>query len=147
LEERGEWRQQREHHLDEIRRAFSALKPEQRVILFCHDPTALPFLWRDETIRGRLAQIEHTVIGHLHSALVFRTARIASGVPVIGFLGHTVKRMTTALSEGRHWRPFHVRFCPSLAGIELFKDGGFLTASLDPAARSPAEFRLHRLKR
>jgi hypothetical protein len=145
--ERDEWRRLREQHLEGIRRIFSALKPEQRVILFCHDPTAIPFLWRDEGIRCRLGQVEHTVIGHLHSNLVFRTARLLAGMPRITFLGHSARRMTTALSEGRHWRHFHVKFCPSLAGIELTKDGGFYTVKLDPEARLPAEFQLHRLKR
>ena len=144
--ERVEWRQYREQHLEEIRRAFSALKPGQRVILFCHDPTALPFLWRDEIVRSRLGQIEHTIIGHLHSNLVFRQARLLSGIPPLHFLGHTARRMTTALSEGRHWRHFRVKLCPSLAGIQLLKDGGFFTVKLDAEARLPAEFSFHSLK-
>ena len=93
-DERAEWRQHREQHLEEIRRAFTGLKPGQRVMLFCHDPTALPFLWRDETIRSRLGQVEHTIIGHLHSNLVFREARLLSGIPPLRFLGHTARRMT-----------------------------------------------------
>jgi 3',5'-cyclic AMP phosphodiesterase CpdA len=145
--ELAEWREHREKHVDEIRRAFSSLNPNQRVILFCHDPTALPFLWRDEIIRGRLGHIEHTIIGHLHSNLIFRQSRLLSGLPPIRFLGHTAKRMTTALSEGRHWRHFRVKLCPALAGIELLKDGGFLTLELDSDARLPAKFRFHSLKR
>ena len=146
-DERAEWRQLREQHLDNIRRAFAALKPSQKMLLFCHDPTALPFLWRDETVRSHLDQIEHTIIGHLHSNLVYRQARILSGIPPIHFLGHTAKRMSTALSEGRHWRHFRVKLCPSLAGIELLKDGGFFTVELDAEARRPAAFRFHSLKR
>ena len=34
-------------HLARIREALTALKPKQRVVLFCHDPSALPFLWRE----------------------------------------------------------------------------------------------------
>src|SRR5262249_42766204 len=68
-EERSEWRRLSEEHLGEIRKAFSALQPEQRVLLFCHDPSALPFLWREEAVRTRLSQLEHTIIGHLHSNL------------------------------------------------------------------------------
>jgi hypothetical protein len=144
--ERVEWRQLREQHFEEIRRAFSALKPGQRMILFCHDPTALPFLWRDETVRKRLGQVEHTIIGHLHSNLVYRQARLLSGIPPLHFLGHTAKRMTTALSEGRHWRHFRVKLCPALAGIQLLKDGGFLTVKLDAEAQLPAEFTFHSLR-
>jgi hypothetical protein len=117
------------------------------VLLFCHDPTALPFLWREEPIRARLTQIEQTVIGHLHSNLVMWKSRLLAGMPPIRFLGHTVQHLSTALSEARLWRPFNVRLCPALAGIELLKDGGYLTAQLDPEARQPACFRFHRLHR
>jgi len=145
--ERAEWQRLRESHLSEIRQAFAGLEPGRRVILFCHDPTALPFLWRDETIRGRLASIEHTVIGHLHSRLVFRQARVMAGIPRIRFLGHTIRRMTSGLSEGRYWRPFRVVLCPALAGIQLLNDGGYLTLALDPDAGVPARFQFHSIKR
>ena len=145
--EKPEWERLREQHLDEIRAAFSALEPGQRVLLFCHDPTALPFLWREAAVRSRLGQIEQTVIGHLHSKLVFWNSKMLAGMPVIRFFGHTAQRMSTALHEARRWKPFHVRLCPSLAGIELTKDGGYLTAELDPDARRPARFQFHILPR
>jgi len=146
-EERKEWEQLRAEHLAEIRAAFAALEPDQRVLLFCHDPTALPFLWREEMIRAKLQQIEQTIIGHLHSNLVLWKSRWLAGMPKIHFLGHTATRLSTALSEARHWRPFKVRLCPALAGIELLKDGGYLTAELDPDARQPVRFQFHRLSR
>jgi hypothetical protein len=143
--ERPEWERLRAAHLAEIRRAFSSLDPGQRVLLFCHDPSALPFLWAEETVRARLPQIEQTIIGHLHSNLVLWQSRILAGMPPIGFMGHTIKRLSTALHDARHWRPFKVRLCPALAGIQLLKDGGFYTAELDPEGHQPAQFRLHRL--
>ena len=145
--ERPEWERLRAEHLAEIRRAFDALQPGQRVLLFCHDPTALPFLWREESVRAKLPQIEQTTIGHLHSNLVLWKSRLLAGMPPIRFLGHTVKRLSTALSEARYWRPFHVRLCPALAGIELLKDGGYCTLELDPEARQPARFRFHPIHR
>ena len=145
--ERPEWERLRADHLAEIRRAFAALHPRQRVVLFCHDPTALPFLWREEAVRARLPQIELTIIGHLHSNLVLWKSRLLAGMPSIGFLGHTGRRLSTALNQARYWRPFHVRLCPALAGIELLKDGGYCTVELDPDACQPARFRLHRLPR
>ena len=135
--ERPEWERLRAEHLAEIRRAFAALQPGQRVLLFCHDPTALPFLWREESIRARLPQIEQTIIGHLHSNLVLWKSRLLAGMPPIRFLGHTVQRLSTALNEARHWRPFHVRLCPALAGIELLKDGGYCTARTRPRSPPP----------
>ncbi len=146
-EERPQWTQLRQQHLAEIRAAFSALKSEHRVLLFCHDPTALPFLWREEAVRARLPQIEQTVIGHLHSNLVLWKARLLAGMPPISCFGQSVKRMTTALREAGRWKPFNVRLCPSLAGIELLKDGGFLTVELDADAKQPARFYPHRIHR
>jgi hypothetical protein len=116
-------------------------------LLFCHDPTALPFLWREEAVRNRLPQLEQTIIGHLHSNLVLWKSRLLAGMPRIGFLGHAAKRMSAALREARHWEPFKVRLCPALAGIELLKDGGYLTGELDPGRHSPAVFRFHPIPR
>ena len=147
FEERPEWQQLRESHLVEIRQAFVSLKPGQRVLLFCHDPTALPFLWRDAEIRARLPQIEQTVIGHLHSKLIFWKSRMLAGMPRINFMGHTPKRLTAALHEARHWRPFRVRLCPSLGGIELLKDGGYYIAELSPEENTPIRFEFHPLLR
>jgi hypothetical protein len=146
-EEQAEWHRLREEHLAKIRAAFSALKAGQRVILFCHDPTALPFLAREPEVSAKISQVEQTIIGHLHSDFILSLSRVLAGMPTINFLGASVRRMSAALNEARHWKAFKVRLCPSLTGIELFKDGGFLTAELDPEGNFPAKFRLHRIKR
>ena len=146
-EEWPEWLRLREAHLAEIRGAFEALAPNQRVILFCHDPTALPFLVREEVVRRRLPQIEQTIIGHLHTQLVLWKSRVLSGIPPIRFLGQAVNRMTSALHEAHHWRSFHVRLCPALSGIELLNDGGYFTMQIDPAAGHRARFTFHPLPR
>ncbi len=145
--ERAEWRQLREEHLEGIRKTFEELGGDQRILLFCHDPSALPFLWREPAVAARAGQIERTVIGHLHSRLILWKSRWLAGMPRITFLGHTAKRLSTALREAQHWRPFRVELCPSLAGIELLKDGGFLTVDLDPEGNEPARFQLHHLPR
>lgn len=147
VEERQQWHELREEHLAKIRAAFAGLRPYQRLILFCHDPSALPFLWREATIREKHHQIERTVIGHLHSNLILRKSNILAGMPVIGFLGHTPKRLSLALRDARAWKRFNVLLCPSLAGIELLKDGGYYTAELDLGAREPARFQFHPLAR
>lgn len=146
-EERAEWERLRQQHLQEIRAAFAVLHPEERVLLFCHDPTALPFLWKDDVIRAKVPQIEQTIIGHLHSKLIWWKSRLLSGMPRITFLGHTVKRLSTALHEARHWRNFRVRLCPAVAGIQLLNDGGFLSMELDPEGKQPARFQFHSLRR
>ena len=146
-EERKDWAALREAHLSEIRRAFAALKAGQRVLLFCHDPTALPFLWQDATVRNKLSQVEQTIIGHLHSGLFFRKSRLLAGMPAIRFLGNSIRRMSQALNEARCWREFKVKLCPSLAGIELLKDGGYCELCIDEHASRPAEFHFRRLPR
>lgn len=145
--EKIQWQQLRAGHLAEIRAAFLALKREQRVILFCHDPTALPFLWRDDAIQKKLPQVEQTIIGHLHTNLVFWKSRMLAGMPPIGFLGSSVKRMSTALSEARVWKAFRTRLCPALAGIELLKDGGYYSVELDVHGHAPARFHFHSIGR
>jgi hypothetical protein len=143
--ELDQWRKLREEHLAEIRSGFAAIKRGQRIILFCHDPTALPFLWHDENIRLKIPQVEHTIIGHLHTPLVLWKSRVLAGMPPIRSLGHTTKRLTTALSEARTWRHFRVRLCPALAGTQLLKDGGYLTMELNEDPEQPAKIQFHRL--
>lgn len=146
-EERDEWLRLRAEHLAAIASAFERLSSDQRVILFCHDPTALTFLWREEAVRKRLDQVELTIIGHLHSPLIFWKSRVLAGMPEIRVLGHSVRKMSHALSEAKHWRPFKPRLCPSLAGIELLKDGGFLTLEIDPAGIQPVKLSRHSIPR
>lgn len=145
--EQVEWTRLREIHLAKIREAFTNLKPEHRVILFCHDPTALPFLWEEKVVRAKISQLEQTIIGHLHSPLILWKSRLLAGIPAIRFLGNTIQRMTTALQRARHWKEFRVRLCPSLAGLELLKDGGYLSVELDLTAQAPARFERHGIAR
>jgi len=142
-----EWLRLREIHLKEICAAFESLRPEQRVILFCHDPTALPFLGREESVRRRLPQIEQTIIGHLHTRLILWKSRLLSGLPRIHFLGKAGERFSSALHEAHLWKPFRVRLCPALSGCQLLNDGGYYIVELDPAAKQPAQFTFHPLPR
>lgn len=136
-EERPVWRRLREEHLECVRAAFGSLRPDQRVVLFCHDPSALPFLASDPAVRSRLPQLERTVIGHLHTELILRASRGLAGMPAIGFLGNAVRRMSAALRKARSWREFNVCLCPSPAGCQLLKDGGFRSLTLPAAGGQP----------
>jgi hypothetical protein len=146
-EERQQWHVLRQEHMGKIRNAFASLKPRQRVILFCHDPTALPFLWRDDAVRSKISQIHQTVIGHLHSPLILWKSRLLAGMPVIRFMGNSIRRFSEALHEARHWREFKVKLCPSLGGIELLKDGGFLKMTIELDASRRPEFERVRIIR
>lgn len=134
------WEALRAAHFAEIRTAFTSLESGQRVLLFCHDPTALHYLHEDHAIRARLTQVERTILGHLHSDKVLRLGLRLGGMPRIDFLGNTVRRLSSALNRGRCWRDFRVLLCPSLAGLELFKDGGYWQIDLDLAGNTPARY-------
>jgi hypothetical protein len=134
-EELPEWQELRAQHLRQIARAFRDLSPSHKVILFCHDPTALPWLLGLDEVRSRLSQIEVTWIGHLHSPFLLWKSRLLAGMPVIRFLGNSIRRMSAALHEARCWSNFKVRLCPALAGTQLLKDGGYFEMRLDPSAQ------------
>jgi hypothetical protein len=144
--ERAMWWELRRQHLAGIEAVLNALGREERLILFCHDPTALPYLWELDSVRARVRQIERTVIGHLHSPVVLRQSRILSGMPKISFCGQAIRRMSSALSRGHDWRHFKVLLCPSLAGLQLTRKGGFYSAEIDPTGETPARFDLHLIK-
>ena len=55
--------------------------------------------------------------------------------------------MTSALSQAKHWRPFNVRLCPSLAGIQMLRGGGYLTIDLDETAAQPPRIKVHHVPR
>lgn len=141
------WERLRENHLAEIRAAFDALLPQQRVILFCHDPTALPHLWREESVRSKANQILNTIIGHLHTRLLLWKTRVLAGLPPVRCLGISMERMTTGLRDARDWRHFKVRLCPALAGIQLMSGGGFLTMAVDESGAKMPQIKFHLIPR
>ncbi len=145
-EERTRWQEIRREHLLSIEQALAKLSPNQKLILFCHDPTALPYLWREPTIQSRLAQIEATIIGHLHSPLILWKSRLLAGMPPLSFLGYSIHRMSAALRKARTWRHFNVRLCPAVAGIELLKDGGFAQLTLDESGQKPLRFEVRQFR-
>jgi hypothetical protein len=145
-EELTEWRAMREEHLSAISAAFDRVSPKQRILLFCHDPSALPFLAQLPAVTRRWPHLERTIIGHLHSPAFIRMSAFLAGMPEIHFLGHTPRRLSRALRQARHWKPFRILLCPSLTGLQLLKDGGYYTAQLDTDARHPAQFEFHRLR-
>lgn len=141
------WERLRADHLVEVRAAFESLQARQRVLLFCHDPSALAYLWQEDVVRAKARQIEHTVVGHLHTNLLLWKARLLAGMPPVGFLGVSVKRMTTGLNGARCWKHFNVLLCPSLAGIQLMRGGGFLVLDLDETGTRALRVERHAMRR
>lgn len=143
------WYQLRESHLDAVQRCFDAVPRNSHptILLFCHDPSALPFLQECPSIQARLPEIATTVVGHLHSTAIFNTGRRLAGMPPIHFLGTTARRLSRALNRAKAWSTFKTTLCPSLAGIELLKDGGYLTIELETPGQSHPRIHRHRLRR
>ena len=146
-EEREQWHEASRQHAHAIEALFAQIHPEDKILLFCHDPTALPFLRNLPALQMRLHQIERTIIGHLHSELILKQSRLLSWLPTITGCGTTTARISSALSKAKEWRHFNLLLCPSLSGLELTKRGGFYTAKIDPDARKPAQFNLHVVRR
>ena len=144
-EERHHWNAARAGHLAKICTAFEGLHPDQRVLLFCHDPSALPFLDREPAVHARLDQVERTILGHLHTPLIFGLSRCLSGMPELHSFGHTARRLSRALREARHWKTFRPLLCPSTSGSQLLKDGGYYEVEIDPDGNVPAKFRFRAL--
>jgi hypothetical protein len=143
--EAAEWNRLRDAHRVRVSEFFSNLGSQQRVVLFCHDPSALPFLFEDPAVRSRLGQISATVIGHLHSPFLLNLGRRLSGMPEVTFLGNAVRRISVALKKAKVWDEFKIRLCPALAGIELCKDGGYYEMELDPEGGCAPVFVFHPL--
>jgi hypothetical protein len=129
-EEMPEWERVRREHLERVREAFAGVKREERIILFCHDPTGLPFLGAESFAQEKLCQIERTVIGHLHTPLVYWKSRMLAGFPAVNCLGTGIRRISRGLNRARLWKPFRILMCPSPSGSQLLKDGGYYEADL-----------------
>lgn len=132
-EEREEWETIRKEYLREIESHMNLVTPDDKVILFCHDPTALPHLAELPVIQHLLGRkrIALTIVGHLHTEIILKASRLLSGMPHLTFLGNSASRMSSALKKAKIWKSFNLVLCPSLAGCQWAKDGGWLELELN----------------
>ncbi|MDB6055779.1 MAG: hypothetical protein JWN25_3302 [Verrucomicrobiales bacterium] len=146
-DERVEWQDLRRSHLENVTQAFQQVREDQRIVLFCHDPTALPYLLEIPEIKAALPKISLTIIGHLHTPLLLKLSFLLAGMPTINFLGTAFRRMSKALGKAKDWKPFHVQICPSPTGCELLKDGGYLILTLPELPHQPIQVRNFKIPR
>lgn len=125
-EEIPEWKRRRAEHIEMVTRAFEELPAKGRVILFCHDPSALTALRHIPAVRRHLQQIEMTVIGHLHSPALLRLARYASRLSDLTPRYPVARIVAQGLAGARHWNQFHPVVCPSTFGTGHHVAGGIL---------------------
>jgi hypothetical protein len=140
-----EWRRRRAEHIEHVSHAFDGLPDHARVLLFCHDPSALTALSQIPIVVERLDQIEMTVIGHLHSPTLLHLARWlpkAKGwrpkYPVARIIAH-------GLEGARSWDMFNPVVCPSTFGTGHHVSGGLLF--IEKNLRGELVSRRHRVRR
>jgi hypothetical protein len=122
-----EWEKRRDRHYAEVSEAFLHLPSRARVLLFCHDPSALHALAQLPAVRNRLGQIERTVIGHLHSPGLLKLARLLPRKPGAWKPRYPVARIIAHGLEGvQSWAQFKPVVCPSTFGTGHHIRGGLL---------------------
>jgi hypothetical protein len=137
------WKAFRERHLADVASTFRDLPADARVLLFCHDPGALSALYRVDAVRARLAQVEGTILGHLHAPRLLRLTRLLGRLPKVR-ARYPVARIISAGSRDAHtWARFRPLVCPSTFGAGHHVGGGVLLLSTE--GDGPLVVRRHRI--
>jgi hypothetical protein len=132
VDEIPEWRRRRDEHIAQVSHAFDGLPKNARVLLFCHDPSALAALSQVPVVIGRLSHIEMTVIGHLHAPGLLKLAKFVPTrakkwrpkYPVARILAHSLEGVQS-------WKMFKPVACPSTFGAGHHMHGGVLFIEKD----------------
>lgn len=144
-EEVPEWQRRRTSHIEQVVGAFEALPRGDRVILFCHDPSALTALSQMPAIRRCLPQVALTVIGHLHSPTLLAFARYGARLSKWKPQYPVARIVASGLEGVRNWAPFNPVVCPSTFGTGHHVAGGLLFIENGPdGALSIRHRRVHR---
>ena len=136
-EEIPEWQRRRAEHVAQVSHAFDGLPKDARVLLFCHDPSALAALSQVPVIVDRLNHVEMTVIGHLHSPSLLKLAKLVPSVrPKKWRPKYPVARIVAHGLEGvRSWKMFNPVVCPSTFGAGHHVHGGVLFIERNPSGK------------
>jgi len=126
------WQERRDQHLEDIRRTFSEIPPDGRILLFCHDPSALGVLAEVQEVRGRLGQIERTLLGHLHFPFLLHFARGLGRLPNWTPRYPIARIITHGAKNSKTWDLFHPVVCPSTFGLGRLVSGGWLLLDVSP---------------
>jgi len=139
-----EWTRRRLEHEEKVRGAFASLPRKARVILFCHDPSALGVLGHLPEIRARLPAIELTVLGHLHEPRLLRLVQRLPRLPEWKPRYPVARIIAEGIRNARSWMDFKPVVCPSPFGTGHHITGGLLYVEKNAAGKIIA--RRHRVK-
>lgn len=139
-----EWKRRKAVHEAQVTEAFESLDPDARVILFCHDPSALGILIQNPAIEKRLSCIEMTVLGHLHEPRLLTLVQKMPILPLWKPKYPVARIITEGIKSAKTWARFNPIVCPSPFGAGNHLSGGVLFIEMDPTGRLIA--RRHRIK-
>jgi hypothetical protein len=130
-EEIPEWQRRRREHEQQVYNAFAAMPADARVILFCHDPSALGVLVQNPLIRQKQAQIELTVLGHLHEPRFLQLLQRLPKLPRWKPRYPVARIVSEGIRSAKQWQPFNPVVCPSPFGTGHHLSGGLLFIEQD----------------
>lgn len=139
-----EWQRRKAEHEELLTAAFAGLRKEDRVILFCHDPSALGVLIENPAIEKCLSQIEMTVLGHLHEPRLLTLVQRLPVVPSWKPKYPVARIISEGIKSARTWARFNPIICPSPFGTGHHLAGGVLFIEEDKSRRLVV--RRHRIK-
>lgn len=140
-EEWEAWQHLRTRHLRQIEDAFDALPADARVILFCHDPSALSEAAGLPAVGRRRSQIVRTIVGHVHTPMLLHLNRFLRHLPIMK-TSYPIARIVSQGAQGsRAWKQFRPLVCPSTYGVGNHISGGVLLLNGDDAFRISSELR------
>ncbi len=143
-EEVPEWRRRREEHEQRVAETFATLEQDARVILFCHDPSALGVLIRNPIIYDKVRHIELTVLGHLHEPRLLSVIQRLPKLPEWKPRYPVARIITEGLRSAQTWSLFKPIVCPSPFGTGHHLSGGLLY--VEKNADNKIVARRHRIK-
>jgi hypothetical protein len=121
-----EWHRRRVEHTREVCEAFDGLPERARVLLFCHDPSALAVLRRFPSVQMRIHQIERTILGHLHTPALLALVKLLPKIPKVNPKYPVARIIAHSLRDARTWKMFNPILCPSTFGTGKHVSGGLL---------------------
>lgn len=143
-EEIPEWKRRRDEHERLVTETFAALPDDARVILFCHDPSALGLLINQPVINDKKRHIELTVLGHLHEPRLLKLIQRLPKLPEWKPRYPVARIISEGIRNAKTWSHFNPIVCPSPFGTGHHLSGGLLyiekNADHKPIARR------HRIK-